>query len=275
MCEEQFFQVSKYNFFNRRCQMKLVKPVCVILLLSLFPTAALAEGTIRITNGEWSPYLSEKLKYYGVASRIVTEAFSLEGIKAEYGFFPWKRALLLAQKGKWDGSVVWSYTEDRAKDFYYSDPVVKCKWVFFYLKTTSFDWKVIDDLRGFRIGGTLGYKYNPDFEAAEEAGRIKVYRVPKDEQNFEKLIKGRIDIFLQDIDVGYEMLNNLFPEEKVRLFTHHPKPIKDTGFHLLLSKQVEKNKEMLTLFDRGLKRLKESGKIEQYLKESRIGKYKK
>jgi len=255
--------------------MKFVKPICVILFLGLFPTAALAGETIRITNGEWSPYLSEKLKYYGVASRIVTEAFELEGTSVEYGFFPWKRALLLAQKGKWDGTVIWSHTKDRAKDFYYSDPVVKCKWVFFYLKTTSFDWKVIDDLRGFRIGGTLGYKYNPDFEAAEEAGRITVDRVPKDEQNFEKLIKGRIDIFVQDIDVGYEMLNNLFPKEKVCMFTHHPKPIKDTDFHLLLSKKAEKNREMLTLFNKGLRQLRESGKIEQYLKESRIGEYKK
>ncbi len=262
-------------FTKRRYCMKFIKPICVILLLSLFHTAALAEETIRITSGEWPPYLSEKLKCYGVASRIVTEAFTLEGVKVEYGFFPWKRSFLLAQKGKWDGSVVWAHTEDRARDFYYSDPVVESKWVFFHLKTTSFDWKAIEDLRGFKIGGTLEYKYNPDFKAAEEAGKITVYRVPKDEQNFEKVIKGRIDIFPQDIDVGYEMLNSLFSKEEVSLFTHHPKPIKDTSFHLLLSKKSEKSKNMLTLFNKGLKRLRESGKTEQYLRESRVGEYKK
>jgi polar amino acid transport system substrate-binding protein len=100
-----------------------------------------------------------------------------------------------------------------------------------------------------------------------------VVRVPKDEQNFEKLIKGRIDIFPQDLDVGYEMIHKLFPKEQWEMFAHHPKPIKNDSFHVLLSKKVERNKQMLELFNRGLEKLKQSGKIEQYLEASRNGAY--
>ena len=35
-----------------------------------------AEQTVSLTNGEFPPYLSENLKYYGVASRIIAEAFA-------------------------------------------------------------------------------------------------------------------------------------------------------------------------------------------------------
>ena len=255
--------------------MKILKCIWIAVLLSFSATAFAEDASVHITNGEWPPFLSENLVHYGVASRIVTEAFAAEGIRVEYGFFPWKRAFLLAQKGKWDGSAVWSFTEERNQHFYYSDPVIETKWVFFYLKTTKFDWKTIDDLKAFRIGATLEYEYEKAFEDAEKAGKIKVQRVPKDEQNFEKLLRNRIDIFPQELNVGYAMLNQLFTQKEVQQFTHHPRPIKNSPLHLILSRAAEKNKAILGRFNKGLNLLQESGKVDQYLMESRRGDYKK
>ena len=62
-----------------------------LFLLGLFSSASAAE-TIRITNGEWPPFTSERLPDKGPLSRIVAEAFALEGISVEYGYFPWRRA---------------------------------------------------------------------------------------------------------------------------------------------------------------------------------------
>jgi polar amino acid transport system substrate-binding protein len=69
------------------------------------------------------------------------------------------------------------------------------------------------------------------------------------------------------------MINSLFREEDAQLFTHHPQPIKDAPFSLILSKKVEKNKQLLELFNRGLKRLRESGKVDQYLADLYRGEY--
>jgi len=41
----------------------------------------------------------------------------------------------------------------------------------------------------------------------------------------------------------------------------------------MFSKKIERNKHMLKLFNKGLKRLKESGKYNQFLEESRRGEY--
>jgi len=82
------------------------------------------ENTIQLAIGEWPPFTSKDLKYYGIAARLVAEAFLLEGIQVEYGFFPWARSFLLAKEGTWDGTAIWSRQPDRVQDFYFSDTVV-------------------------------------------------------------------------------------------------------------------------------------------------------
>ena len=92
--------------------MKIFLEWILIGFLSLiFSSSLSANETIRIANGEWPPYLSKELKHYGVASRIVAEAFALEGVKVKYGFFPWGRAYAVVQRGEWDGSVIWTIKE--------------------------------------------------------------------------------------------------------------------------------------------------------------------
>ncbi len=62
------------------------------------------------TFGEWPPFFSNDLKHGGVTSHVASEAFALEGIKVEYGWFPWNRALHLAQTGDWDAAIGWIST---------------------------------------------------------------------------------------------------------------------------------------------------------------------
>ncbi len=253
--------------------MNTLKSTLAVLLLFSLVTSTGAEETVRLASGEWSPYQSKDLKYYGVGSRIVTEAFALAGVNVKYGYFPWKRSFKYAERGKWDGTFLWFDTPERRKGFYVSDPVVEIKYVFFHLKTYPFSWNTIDDLKGIQIGGTSGYDYGAAFESAEKAKRISVQRVAADEQNFKKLLKGRIQVFPNDLDAGYEILRKHFTPEQVKLFAYHLKPVKAAPHHILFSKKVERNKKMCELFNKGLKRLKETGKIDQYLAESRRGEY--
>lgn len=239
---------------------------------ALIPCVRAAE-IVRLTNGEWPPYLSEHFKYFGLASRIVTEAFALEGVKVEYGFFPWPRAYKLAEVGDWDGTVVWRSSDERAEKFFISDEVVPDKVVFFHLKRNAFDWKAMADLKGVQIGATTSYDYGSAFAAAETTHQIDVKRVYSDEINLSKLLAGRIQVFPINVDVGYHMLRLNFKEEEVALFTHHPRPVTEEPLRLLLSKKVAGNEQLMAVFNRGLKRLRESGKVEQYTIESRGGRY--
>lgn len=239
--------------------------------LTAAPTA-LPANHVRLTNGEFPPYLGAGLPHYGVASRIVSEAFALKGITVEYGFFPWARALSLAQEGAWDGSVVWHKTPEREVHFYFSDSVIDNNDVFFHLKSYAFEWQALEDLAALRIGGTIDYNYGAAFMEAEQAGQITVERTSSDEQNFKKLLAGRIDIFPLDLEVGLSLLRTNFTPEEAAQITHHPLPVQTSPFSLMLSKKIERNVELMTLFNAGLQELKDSGRLQQIIDEARQGK---
>lgn len=234
---------------------------------------SMAMDMIRITSAEWPPYQSEHLKHYGVASHIITQAFALEDIQVTYGFFPEMRSLLVARNGKWDATFLWVKTKEREPYFYFSDVIVENDNVFFHLKSVAFDWNTMDDLSDILIGATIGFSYGKAFDTAEKSGKIHVERVPSDEMNFAKLLKNRIQIFPQTKDVGYAMLQKNFSPEEAAQITHHPRPIVTEKLLLLFSKKVSANKERLILFNRGLKKLRDSGRYDQYIQESQRGEY--
>ena len=229
----------------------------VFLLVTLMQSSSLAQDTIRITNGEWPPYQSKDLKYHGLASRIVKEAFLLEGVKVEYGFFPWTRAKKLVEVGKWNASMIWSKSPEREKDFDFSDPVVNSDSVFFHLKSYKFDWNSFADIAGIPVGATKDYNYGEGFAQAEKSKLIQVRRLPKDELNYKRMLDGKIKLFPNDANVGYDMLQKKF-KKKAHLFTHHPKPLFSATMHMILSKKIEDNKRFVKLFNQGLKKLKQS-----------------
>lgn len=239
-----------------------------ILLLMGSVNYCFSQEVIRITTGEHPPYLSEHLKHNGVGLRIIKEAFALEGITVEYGFFPWKRSLKLAEQGDWDASATWGHNSDRENNFYFSDPIYPATSVFFHLKSYPFDWHTLDDLKGISIGATKTYAYTPAFLKAIEQKSLNIELISSDELNLRKLLKGRIDIFPLNIDVSYNLLANKFTQQERDLITYHPLPLYSIYTHVLFSKKVEKNIRMRRLFNKGLKRLKESGAFDQFFEES-------
>ena len=231
---------------------------------SAVPTITAAKEVIRLTAGEWRPFISETMENYGPFTQVVTEAFALEGVAVQYRFFPWKRAVRLAREGVWDGSIAIVHTQERETVFWYNtEPVMVGRRVFFHLKERPFDWSGIEDLAGLHIGATLEYYYGAPFEMAEKTGRIRVDRVPTDLQNFGKILRGRVDIFPLTREVGLYLLRTEFSPEEAARVTHHPLPLSAIPFYIILSRKVEKNERLLEAFNRGFRRLKESGRYDR------------
>lgn len=259
--------------------MRRLLPILLLPLLMLACAASApklhAREAVRLTNGEWPPWLSQHLEHHGFVSRIVSEAFAREGVVVDYGFFPWKRAYEWAKDGAWDGSVVWSRTPEREQDFLYSDPVVLGEVVFFHRKDFAFDWETIQDIKGYRLGLTRGYTYGEKMDAAMEAGQVKVDIADSDETNFAKLIRGRIDLFAIDHDVGYDMLHRHFTPEEALSLAHHPRPLRVVGFHLIVSKAIADGPELIERFNKGLAQLRKEGLAERFRLEGIRGDYEK
>lgn len=239
----------------------------LLLILLLLACPVCADEEIRLTNGEWSPYLGQNLPHHGVASRIVTEAFALEGIRVHWQFYPWARALRQAERGKSDGSAVWLRSPEREQKFFISSPVVESGYYLFHRKDQPLDWREIDDLRTLRIGGAIDYDYGIAFQQAEREGRLKVERLRSEKQGLRMLLAGRLDAFPMDKVVAFDMLYSQFSRAEREQLSFHPLPLRSDSLHLLLSRQVPGNAERMARFNRGLKALQDSGKVSQYLLE--------
>ena len=255
----------------------IISAALAVLLAASWTEQASAQEwtTVRLTNGEWQPFLSKEPPHYVFASHIITEAFTLVGVEVEYGFFPWSRAMKLAKDGTWDGSAVWGDSEERRQDFYFSDSVVPSSWVFFHLESTDFDWSSYEDLQTLKVGGTVEYFYSDDFEAAEAAGVFHTIRGRSDEVGLMNLWKGRIDVFPGDVMVTYAQIRDTFPEEDVALFVHHPKRITEKPLYLFFSKKVPGSEQLRDRFNQGLKLLRQSGRYDQIFADAMAGQYAK
>lgn len=252
--------------------LKKIIGIFIIVILSLSPLQA--KDTVRLTTGEYSPFMSLSLKYDGVVSRMVVDSFAMVGHKASVTFLPWKRAFFDASKGKdFDGTFVWFKTPEREKEFYFSDPVIDERLVFFHLKSYDFDWNTVDDLSEIPIGGIRGFTMGSEMDKAEKEKRINVEWVTEDTQNFHKLLKGRIRVFPHIDVIGYETIRNKLLPEQQSLITHHSKAISSSSSYLLLSKKNPENEQLIKIFNKGLKLLKENGSYDQYLMDLQDGKY--
>ncbi|HEG44387.1 MAG TPA: transporter substrate-binding domain-containing protein [Phycisphaerales bacterium] len=241
---------------------------------ALPPINAANPNRVVIANGEWDPYFSENLQHYGVVSRIVTEAFAIEGIEVEYVFRPWKRGMEEAKNGKWNGTMGWGKKPDRLEVFNYCDePIMETISTLFHRKDYPLNWDTLSDLKGLDISGTAGYFYGDAIEAAEKNGEVDISRGPADKLNFKKLSEGRTTVVINDLDVGYALMRTELSPEQASQITHHPTEVGSFPCYLLLAKDNAENKRLLELFNKGLKKLQQSGKVKQYWQESRRGDY--
>lgn len=220
------------------------------------------DSGVRLTNGYWPPYMENKPPHFGVISHIVSLAFAKHDTPVTYGFFPWSRARLLAEKGLWDGSVAWTCRQRLLKYFHFSDPIVTHHYVLFHRTSMDFDWARIEDLESYRVGLTQDYNYGEEFEAAVAAGTISTDQTSSDASNFRKLAAGRIDLFPMEPAVGMDMLKALELEDAI---TFHPRPLQSDYLYLILSRRVPESKRYLREFNEGLGKLKESGRLEELI----------
>ena len=208
--------------------------------------------TVTIALGEWPPFIGETLSGFGTISRIVTSSFENQGYQVSVGFFPWRRSFELTRMGDWDVTAVWVRSPERDRTFVYSDTVMVGKQVFFYRKDSAFDWKSLDDLEKYIIGGSTGYYHGAIIDQGEKMGVFTLERIPDEAANFRKLLIGRIDLVVANKDVGYYLMNQMFDAKQLSKITHHHKPLETSTYHLIIGKKNPRSQALVNAFNLGL-----------------------
>lgn len=244
--------------------------------LSTIPTLkqAAAEDAVanpvRISTGEWTPYISDSLPGGGPVLQVVREALAAEGLDADFEFTVWNRGLKLAEAGRYHASAVWGPSKDRESGFLFSDPVVESPLVFFHLKDADFDWSSYDDLAGLRVGTVLGNEYTPGFETARAADVFTAIDSPSETIALRNLFLGRVDVVPMNVVAGYGVAQKAAPDDVPRL-THHQTPLRKSSYHLLISRAAPAAESLRTRFNAGLRRLKAEGRLQALYESLGLG----
>ncbi|GAA0771642.1 transporter substrate-binding domain-containing protein [Roseibium denhamense] len=240
----------------------------IAVLLSLLvagPATADAPTKIRLTNGEWAPYQSKDLPNYGAASELVTAAFNAAGIEVEYGFFPWNRAMMLVERGAWDGSFMWVLTPERDRLYLASDPLFTLREVVFYSRDNPISAQKPEDLKGKVMGALDSSAFGRQFAPFVDDNSIIVSRVPNNQQLFQMLVMGRVD-FVPELETsGYEAILEHLSEQQRKRIGHLESMTYPWSYHLLISRQIDDGPYFIDAFNRGMAIIRDNGEFERII----------
>lgn len=121
----------------------------------------------------------------------------------------------------------------------------------------------IQGLKAYTFGVTLGdwvLDGDDSFSTALRDRVLNYQRITTDEQILLMLVRGRIDVFPQQLDVGYHQIKQLVKAGRMSRgeaaqIIHHRKAYRKMPLFLLLSRKVESNRSMIEAFNRGMERL--------------------
>lgn len=235
---------------------RLLFTLCLFLSLNLT-----AEKAIKALTLDWQPYVGKELKNYGVTSQIIKEAFAAEGYTISFKFVPWAKGLKDVLSNKADILYPAYYNDERAKIYHISEAFFKSETILVKHSSSDFKYNGFESLKGLKIGITRGYSYGKDFD--ETKGLIK-QEVSKEALNFQKLLKKRIDIMpIDKLVFKHYMSSNKLGDQLVSI----EPAISSNDLHLLFSKKDPKGEEKLKAFNSGLKKIKDSGRYQEIIKE--------
>lgn len=218
--------------------------------------------TITLTTGEWAPYTSETLEEYGFFTEIVSAVFKEMGKTPKYQFYPWERAEKAVGDGESWGAFPYSYNDERAKTYTFSDNVVYARTYFFYYKPHMevITWEKLGDLQPYTVGTVTGYYHEAMFAEA----KLNVDASVDEASGLKKLQAGRIDLFPMSDLVGWALIKELFPDE-MENFGVLEKPMDQTELTIMVSKSDENALKLLEEFNAALQVIKDNGTYNKIL----------
>jgi len=245
-----------------------------LLLPGVFPLSAAGgnkapdgekpKSTIVILTGQYAPLIDENRPDKGYISRLVTDSFARVGIKTEYLFVPWGRALRMAELGQEAAVMYYDKNPQRTEFFTFSYPLLRDNWVLFHLKDTNIHWQQLQDLSVYKIGATISYTYTREFYHLANEKVLSVNWHPYDKQSWKMLMAGRLDIFANTESAWYYAKQEFSPQKLARLAIH-PKPLAAQLGHVLFSRAHPDADYFREQFNLGFSRLKKEKTLADYL----------
>lgn len=222
---------------------------------------AVADESLRLVTFSFRPYMSvQQDKPSGVLVEIVREAFGRMEQPMTIEILPPGRAWNMFVSGQVDGAFTMKMRAERKETMLFTTvPLVTHEYVFFVRKGSKVRFEGdLATLGSYRIGSVISLTYGEKFERAVKSGVIRnVEPLPSLEQNFKKLMAGRVDLVVSSRLVGFDILQSMGLLNKIEVAGP---PIESLPAYLVFKRGVE-YEEIARRFDQVLSSMLKDGTI--------------
>lgn len=210
------------------------RQIFVALLLICLSLPAHGQA-LRIVSEAWPPYIHEENgKLRGLDYETAEIVLQRLGVETEWQLLPWKRCLLALEQGQADAILDIFHTAEReATIIFPREAMSEVRWVMFYDKDRPYPFNSLDDLEGLKIGTSAGYWYTN--RAFRESTRFIREPAPTHGANFGKLLRGRVDLVINDHRAGHYLLARMGLSQQI---SHHARVISRDRLYLGLRRGV-------------------------------------
>ncbi len=236
--------------------------LAVCLLCAWISLGVASEKTLVLATAPFPPFriIQADGSVAGADADIVREVFALAGYRVRYQVYPLARATDLLIWGGVAGFVSVTSSPERERYCHFSLPINHVRDVFFKRKDRTIAWRTMEDLAPYVVGHS-GYNYAPVFLDAirrQVFRRVETVRAENPEPlQFRKLLAGRMDLFICELNVGLWFLRNHAPEfSGIDSIATPVGPVR--SFHVAFSKRWAGVDELVRQFNQALVQWKQT-----------------
>lgn len=202
----------------------------------------------------------------GAAVEVVTRIMTQLGHSVSIEVLPWTRALKMVKHGRADAIFTIFKNAERELFLDYSGEVLIPQMVAFYArKDSQITYRgQLEELKHFKIGVVSTISYGRKFDSARPG--LKIERTATLEQNFTKMLLGRIDLVINNVYSARIAVEKLHIADKIKRLRPS---VENVPSYIAFSKMKNLTR-LQQVFDRKLIALKASGEFDEIIRKSSL-----
>jgi polar amino acid transport system substrate-binding protein len=243
---------------------------CLLVLAAFtFGYPAHSGETLRLVGDDFCPYnCGAAGAQQGYMVDLLREIFAAHGIQVEYRTVPWSRAIHMVSRG--DAEVLIANTEHNTPAVDLQLLLGEDSTCFFARVDSGWNFSDLEDLKQQRIGVIQGYHYDDQgpLDAHIQSGSGLVHFANGEFAlygNLSMLDKGRLDVVLENCNVGHYNIRKLGLEQQ--LHSAGQLPGYRAGLYVSFSPAKPQSVLRLEQLRTGLNGMRSSGQLASLLEK--------
>lgn len=170
----------------------------ILLICWLWCSLSFA-APLKVAQDLWPPYVMNSALGSGIAHDLVIEGLISAGFEVDYSVKPWTRVLKETINGKNDVIIAIWKTEQRARDYIFTDIYMHNKMAVVSRQESSFEYKSLSSLKDTRVALIDNYAYGAKLLDYQGLIPVSSIHLPN---SIRLVLSDRADVLVTDEAVG-------------------------------------------------------------------------